>query len=115
MPRPPTVQGQVSVTAAVALAGYDIMQNQAWRVSDVVRVLDAIRVAGSTAGGDCSFNLFIGSYYVGRFYVIAAGWPTQAHETVIAKMVPPGANIVMEMITAPTTNPINVVATRRTG
>lgn len=107
-----SVQGQVSVAAATAVAGYDIFRDEQWNSSDKPRILRKLRCAGSTAGGDCSFHLYIGSFYVGRFFVLAAGWPTKDHEVEINRFVPPGARIVANMVVAPTTNPINVVISR---
>ena len=102
--------GQVSVLSATAVAGYDLFRDQTWRVSAKPRRLFGIRVAGSAAAGDSSFNLFIDQYHVGRFYVLATGWPTQDHHIPLkGNMVPPGATIAAIMVTAPTTNPINVI------
>jgi len=102
--------GQVTVTAAVALAGYDLFQNQTWNVSARPRVLTGIATCGSTAAGDCSFNLYIDQYHVGRFYNTAAGWPTRDHVIPTRRLaIPPGAKIAAIMVTAPTANPINVI------
>ena len=102
--------GQVAVAAATAVAGYDIFRNEPWRVSSKPRVITGIRVAGSTAAGDCSFNFYIDQYHVGRFYNVAAGWPTKDHEVPLKRnFVPVGATLSAVMVTAPTANPINVI------
>lgn len=102
--------GQVTVTAAVALAGYDLFRDQTWRVSAKPRRLYGVGVCGSTAAGDCAFDLFVDQYHVGRFYVLAAGWPTKDHVIPLkGNLVPPGATISAIMTVAPTTNPINVI------
>jgi len=102
--------GQVTVTAAVALAGIDIFREKPWRVSSKRRVLRGIAVAGSTAAGDCSFNLYIDQYHVGEFFVSAAGWPTRDHIIPLNNNnVPRGATVAAIMVTAPTANPINVI------
>jgi hypothetical protein len=102
--------GQVSIAAATAVAGYDIFKDQTWNQSSRLRRLRGIAVAGSAAAGDCSFNLYIDDHHVGRFYNTATGWPTRDHIVPIrSKAVPPGAKISAIMVTAPTTNPINVV------
>jgi len=102
--------GTVSVAAATAVAGYDLFRDQTWRVSAKPRRLYGVRVAGSAAAGDCSFNLFIDQFHVGRFYNLATGWPTSDHDIPLkGNYVPAGATISAIMHTAPTTNPINVV------
>jgi len=101
---------EVTVAAATAVAGYDLMRDETQRVSAERRTINGIAVAGSTAAGDCSFNLYIGQHLVGRFYVKATGWPTRDHMAPLAGLyVPPGETISMIMVTAPTTNPINVL------
>ena len=102
--------GQVSVAAATAVTGYDLFRDQTWRVSSKPRRLFGLMVAGSTAGGDCSFDLFVDQYHIGRFFNSAAGWPTHDHLIPLkGNAVPPGATIAAIMITAPTANPINVI------
>lgn len=102
--------GQVSVAAADAVAGYDLFRDQTWNVSAKPRRLYGIGVTGSAAPGDCSFNLFIDQFHVGRFFVLATGWPLKDHIIPLkGNNVPPGAKVAAIMVTAPTTNPINVV------
>lgn len=102
--------GQVSVAQATAIAGYDLFRDQTWRVSSKPRRLAGVMVAGSAVAGDCSFNLFIDQYHVGRFYNLALGWPTKDHVIPLkGNYVPPGATIAAIMVTQPTTNPINVI------
>ena len=102
--------GQVSIAAATAITGYDLFRDQTWRVAARPRRLRGCAVCGSTAAGDCSFDLFIDQFHVGRFYVLATGWPTRDHVVPLAgNFVPPGATIAAIMVTAPTANPINVI------
>ncbi len=101
---------EITAASAVAVAGYDLMRDQQQRVSAKHRTLNGIAVAGSTAAGDCSFDLFIGQRLIGRFFVKAAGWPTRDHMVPLAGLyVPPGETVSMIMVNAPTTNPINVI------
>ena len=102
--------GQVSVAAATAVAGYDLFRDQTWRVAAKPRKLMGVAVCGSAAAGDCSFDLFIDQYHVGRFYVLATGWPTRDHIVACkGNFIPPGATVAAIMHVAPTTNPINVI------
>ena len=102
--------GQVTATAAVAVAGYDLFSSKTWRVSAKPRRLMGIAAAGSAAAGDCSFDVFIDQYHVGEFFVLATGWPTRDHVVACrGNNIPPGATLSAIIKTAPTTNPINVI------
>lgn len=102
--------GQVTVLAATAVAGYDIFRDQTWRVSSKPRKLMGVAVAGSAVAGDCSFDLYIDQYHVGRFHNLALAWPTRDHIVACrGNSIPPGATVSAIMSVAPTTNPINVV------
>lgn len=102
--------GQVSVAAATAVAGYDLVRDQTWRVSSKPRTLQGVMCAGSTAAGDCSFDVYIDQFYVGRIYNLSTGWPTRDHLVPLKRnYIPPGATLALIMFTAPTTNPINVI------
>lgn len=102
--------GQVSVTAAIAVAGYDLFRDQTWRVSSKQRRLSGVAVCGSAVPGDCSFDLFIDQFHVGRFYNLALAWPTKDHFIPLAgNLVPAGATVAAIMNVPPTTNPINVI------
>ncbi len=103
--------GQVSVLAATAIVGYDLFRDQTWRVSSKVRRLRGLALAGSAAALDCSVDLFVDQFHVGRFYNSATGFPLMADHLIPLKgnLVPPGATIAAIVAVAPTTNPINAV------
>ncbi|MBA7668204.1 hypothetical protein ES703_76313 [subsurface metagenome] len=102
--------GQASIVAATAVAGYDLFRDKTWRVASKPRRLRGLASCGSTAAGDCSFDLFIDQFHVGEFYNLALGWPTRDHVVPLAgNFVPAGATVAAIMKTAPTANPINVI------
>ena len=102
--------GQVSVLAADAVVNYDCFANQTWRVSAKTRKLRGLAVAGSTAAGDCAVDLFVDQYKVGRFYNLAAGWPTMDHMVPLrGNLVPPGATISCIVTDAAAANPLNII------
>lgn len=103
--------GSVSVPAAVAIVGYDLFRDQTWRVSSKPRRLRGIAVAGSTAAGDTSVDLYVDQYHVGKFYNLAAGFPLVADHMLPLKgnAVPVGATISAIISDAPATNPINII------
>jgi hypothetical protein len=104
--------GQVSVAAATAVAGYDLFQNERWNVSSKRRVLRGIAAVGSAAINDCSFDLYVESAYIGRFYNTHAGVVAPIQEDIIALgaiYVPPGSKVSAIVAVGATTNPINVI------
>ena len=102
--------GEVSVAAATAVVGYYLARNETWRVSSKNRKLMGVAACGSTAAGDCSLDVFIDEYRVGRFYNLATGWPTADHIVACkGNFIPAGATLALVMAVAPTANPINVV------
>ena len=102
--------GQVSIAAATAVAGYDLFRDQTWRVAAKDRRLFGVMVAGSTAPGDCSFDLFIDQFYVGRFFNLATGFPTRDHMIPLrGNMAPRGSTVAAIVHTEPATNPLNVI------
>lgn len=101
---------ELTVPAATAVVGYDLMRDNQARVSALPRAINGIAVAGSLAAGDCSVDLFIGQVLVGRFFNKAVGWPTRDHRWPLqGRYVPPGETIALMVSDAPATNPINVI------
>lgn len=108
------MQGTISVAAATAVVGYDLFQDQTWRVSAELRRLRAIACAGSAAAGDFYADIYIGERRVGRIYNLATGWPTMDHKQELtspdrALVVPPGETVSAIVGDAPATNPINMI------
>lgn len=103
--------GTVSVAAATAVVGKDLFSDQTWRVSSKTRRLRGIAIAGSTAALDCSMDLFVDQYHVGKFYNLATGAPLMDAHNIPLKgnLVPPGATIALIVADAPTSNPITVI------
>lgn len=103
--------GAVSVAAATAVVGYDLFQNQTWRVSARPRRLRGLACAGSAAALDTQVDLYVDQYYVGTFFNSATGAPNMDRDIVPLKgnYVPPGATVACIVKDAPATNPINVV------
>lgn len=99
----------VAVAAATAVVNYDIFQgNEDLRRRNYPRVVTGISVAGSAAAGDCSFILRVNGVRMGEFYNKATGWPNNDHKVRCNIPVPRDALLEAHMVTAPTTNPINV-------
>jgi len=100
---------QITVTAAVAVAGYDLMTNEKAAKEPFDRVLRGVGVMGSAAAGDMNAELFVNGVRMGKFYNLGTGWPNKDSILEQAIPVPANAGIEFKMGTAPTTNPVNVV------
>lgn len=99
---------QVSVAAATAVVGYDLMINTTGKVQGNRRILKSIAICGSAAGGDTKIDLFVDNFKVGSFYNITTGFPTLDHRFGLNNFVPAGSAISLLVTDAPATNPINV-------
>ncbi len=100
---------EVSVAAATAILGYDLLSNQNWRSKGVPRVLTGIGMTGSAAAGDTAIDLFIGDRKVATIFNTVTGFPTGDHVKPLLEGVPPGEQIAAIITDAAATNPINLV------
>lgn len=103
--------GQISVAAATAVVGYDLLVGEWFQQMPDDRVLTGIGLAGSAAALDTLVELFVDTVKVGEFYNSAAGAVLMdAHMIDLADIyVPGGSRIFVYVIDAPTTSPINLV------
>lgn len=99
---------QISVPAATAVLGYDLMTGDTGKVQGNHRILRSIAVAGSAAAGDTKFDLFIDNFKVGSFYNLNTGFPTLDHRFALNNLVKAGSAITMIVTDAASTNPLNV-------
>jgi hypothetical protein len=98
---------EVTIAAATAVLGYDLLRDEPWTVSDNPRVINGLGLTGSAAAGDSAADLLVGQYRVARRYNTVTGFPTKDHVTPLDAYVPPGAKISLPVVDAPATNPIN--------
>lgn len=102
--------GQVSVAAASALSGVDLLKDETWNISSRRRILQGIAVVGSAAINDFSADLFIEETKVGTFYNTHAGVvapDSQADTIALGRLyVPPGSKISLIANANATTNPV---------
>jgi len=99
---------QISIAAATAVLGYDLMNGDTGKVQGNNRILRSIAVAGSAAAGDTKLDLFVDNFKVGSFYNLATGFPTLDHRFKLNNVVPRGSNLTLVVTDAPATNPINI-------
>jgi len=101
----------VSVLAATAVLGYDLLTNR----PDIAtgagrRVLRAIGLTGSAAIGDSSVDFKVGNRIVATLFNNATGFPAaDAGKFDTQFLVPAGAPLSIIVTDAPVTNPLNVL------
>jgi len=101
--------GENSVAAATAVVGYDLAKDTIWQQTGARRVLTAVGLCGSAAGGDTKVDIFVDTLKIGEIYNTTTGFPTKDHYKTMNCFVPPNARIHAYVTDAPATNPINII------
>lgn len=101
----------LSVAAATAVVGYDLLTNRPDIASGgVQRVIRALGLTGSAAAGDTAVDIKVGNRTVATLYNNATGFPTaDAGQFKTAYGVPAGSPVSAIVTDAPATNPINLL------
>lgn len=101
----------VSVLAATAALGYDLLTNRPdIQNSGQNRVLRAVGLTGSAAAGDSRVDIKVGNRTVVTMYNTALGFPTaDAGKFPTSFNVPPGSPVSAIVTDAPATNPLNLL------
>lgn len=101
---------QVSVAAATAIVGYDLLRDSIYKRSGLPRILRGAALTGSAAGGDTLVALYIDVVKVALLYNVTTGFPTKDHFFPLGDLpVPPGSDVSAIVEDAPATNPINLL------
>lgn len=99
----------VSVAAATAVVGYDLLKDHRRQQVEGIRVITDIKITGSAAAGDTEVELFVGDEYIGNFFNTATGFGNLDDVQDFGDtLVYPGEKIHLYVKDAPSTNPINV-------
>jgi len=101
----------VSVLAAVAVLGYDLLTNRPdIQTSGSPRTLRAIGLTGSAAAGDSRVDFKVGNRVVATMFNTALGFPTADSGLFPTSFhVPAGSAISVIVTDAPATNPLNAL------
>jgi len=101
----------VSVAAAVAVLGYDLLTSRPdISVAGRNRVLRALALTGSAAAGDSAIDVKIGNVVVATLYNSGTGFPTADASTFkTAYNVPAGTPLSLIVVDAPVTNALNAL------
>jgi len=102
---------QVSVAAATAVLGYNLLANRPDVASSGrARVIRGIAVTGSAVVGDSRVQVKVGNNVVATLYNTALGFATQDASTFKTQYaVPPSSPISIIVDDAPATNPLNIL------
>jgi len=102
----------ISVAAATAVVGYDLMQASRHQQVEYTRSLESMKLCGSAAKGDTEVEIFIGDEYIGNFFNTTEGAGVfgilDDLVTLGNVMVYPGEKIHAYVADAPTTHAINL-------
>ena len=99
---------QVSIAAATAIVGYDLLANESLRQAEQGRSLIAAGLAGSAAALDTKVRIMVGQVEVGKIYNSATGAPNRDSMFRVGQGVPGGVEVHAYVEDAPATNPINL-------
>lgn len=99
---------RVSVAAATAVVGYDLLKDERQQVVSYDREIWGLMLTGSAAAGDCTVDLYIEDVYVGTYANTSTG-EGQINtdlQPISDLYVPAGSKIHAIVSDAPSTNPI---------
>lgn len=100
---------EVSVAAASAGVGTNLLADSPHAQSSSNRRVRAVGAAGSAAGGDTEMSVLVNAQEVARIFNTTTGFPTRDHLKSVGFDIPANAEIACIVIDAPATNPINVL------
>lgn len=104
------ILAQVSVAAATAVLGYDLLTNSIYKRSGSNRILRGAALTGSAAAGDSKIDLYIDVVKIADIYNVTTGFPTKDHFFPLGDLpVPAGSDISAIVTDAPGTNPLNLL------
>jgi len=98
----------VAVAAAVAVLGYNMLQNRPdIQSSGRARTLRGFALTGSAVIGDCSVDVKVGDRVVGTFFNSGLLTPQADRDKMsMSVMVPAGVPVSVIVTDAPATNPL---------
>jgi len=101
----------VSVAAATAVVGYDLLTNRPEITSSAMRrTIRSLALTGSVAAGDTEIDVKVGNRVVATMFNTATGFPTNdASKFPTSYIVPPGSPVSVIVKDAPATNALNLL------
>lgn len=98
---------EVSIAAAVAVVGFNLLSNSPHRQASRTRNLRAAALRGSAAAGDTEIQVLVNQTEVARMFNTNTGFPNRDDLKAIGVNVPANAELSVIIVDAPATNPIN--------
>lgn len=99
----------VSVAAATAILGYDLLQNERdLQTAPYRRVLQSAALAGSAVIGDARIGLMVDGRLVARLYNTALAFPNADDLNPINEPIAPSSVLQAIVEDAPVTNALNL-------
>jgi len=96
--------------AATLTVGVDAFRNERQNVSGQARVMSSIAIVGANAINECAVDVYIESFFVGRFRNTHSGAVQVVHpdddQRVGPHLVPAGSKISAIIAVAPTVSPL---------
>lgn len=99
---------EVSVAAATAVVGFNLLSNSTYRQSQRSRVIRAVALTGSAAAGDTQIRILVNNHEVATVFNSGTGFPNRDALKRVGARVPAGSEIAALVVDAPATNPINL-------
>lgn len=95
-----------TATAATAAVGYDLLSGNQLQQVGYERVITALGFTGSTAAGDCGFDLYVDTVLVGQFVNTDTGVPNRDDMFTCEFVVPANSKIIAKVNDAAASNPV---------
>lgn len=105
---------EISVAAATAVVGYNLIADSYFEELGFPRVLVALALKGSAAAGDTEVKVMVGTNDYGSLFNSGTGFPNMDDLKPLGGVrVPANAPLRLEIKDAPATNPINLLIVTR--
>jgi len=100
----------VSVPAATAILGADLLLGERFKRTPQARTLEAIALTGSAVIGDAEIEVFIDEIRVGNFFNNALLFPNNDHLVSLESLFIPGSSELQAIVVdAAATSPLNLM------
>lgn len=100
---------EVSLAAAVAVLGVNLLSDSPHRQASQQRTLRGIALAGSAAAGDTRVRVLVNQVEIANIFNSGTGFPNRDDLKLVNAPVPGNSEVSVIVTDAPATNPINLM------